>query len=207
MKTISKLVPATILLRLPPKVFLACRKLHLEGYMKTLKSNGGDYFYYYTWSLYPPLTLQPWIAFLKLLNNSSGRSRLSSIVQGFLAFRFTNICLFSPFNQSIISGDKMGHQHGKTSGGCFAITEPNIDLPTQKTGLYYYVTNSMDVMTDNISAQAPVRVWGCFLTTLLFEELAIRAWGPRYWCFDDTLSLFMLWGTVWCWFCWNRFLC
>ena len=27
-----------------------------------------------------------------------------------------------------------------------------------------------------------------------------------YWCFDVTLQLFMLWGTVWCWFCWNWFL-
>ena len=51
----------------------------------------------------------------------------------------------------MLFGDKMGRQHGKTSGGRFAIIEPNIDRPTQKTGIYYYVTNSMDVMADNIS--------------------------------------------------------
>lgn len=57
----------------------------------------------------PNADTAPQIAFLKLLNNSSGRSRLSSIVQGFLAFGFADIRLFSPFNQSIISDEIMGH--------------------------------------------------------------------------------------------------
>ena len=37
--------------------------------------------------------------------------------------------------------DKICDKHKK-----LAITEPNIVRPTQKTGVCYYVTNSMDIM-------------------------------------------------------------
>ena len=52
----------------------------------------------------------------------------------------------SDISRSYVIGEKMCHQHREASRSHLAITEPNIVQPTQKTGVCYYVSNSMDAM-------------------------------------------------------------